>query len=322
MIISYWKNKALDLQMTTTSATIRDLEATIRIQELEIARLKAQVASLMSAAYQIVDIPDDDYDALKQRLPELSEPQTAKPSKKTRGPNRVADADTRCQGLVLAVEMDANGQLVPKQCKKSACGDGRFCKQHSGTEEGECTKCKSLGLPTVCHQFAHEHCGTVSDPNTNVFKLSHDALQKAYNKKHGIVDVAKPKRKKRSDTGTKRALNPYMMFLAVNRDQVKRELLAENPLLKGKALATAITCKVGEMWNSSKREQVDDDNETGSQYSEHFEFDDEEEVCLVYNQRLKCWIDESTDLCYGSADAVEKEEFPIGQLVNGKVVEF
>ena len=302
----------------TKPATPADLEAIIRKQEAEITRLKTQVASLMSAAYQIIEVADH-----YTQPTEISELPKEQPSKKTRGPNRIACADVRCQALILAVEMNADGQLVPAQCKKSACSAGRFCKQHIAVDEGECVKCKSIGLCDVRHQFSHEHCGTTSDPNTDVFKLSHDSLQKAYNKKHGVADVAKPKRKKRSDIGTKRALNPYMMFLAVNREQVKCELLAENPSLKGRTLATAITCKVGEMWNSSKKEQqeVEDDSEMGSQYSEHSEFDDED-AFLVYNEKLKCWIDESTDLCYGAADALEKEEFPIGQLVKGKVVDF
>ena len=43
-----------------------------------------------------------------------------------------------------------------------------------------------------------------------------------------------------------------MMFLAVNRDRVKEELIAENPELKGRALAMAITSSVGRLWQAAK----------------------------------------------------------------------
>lgn len=153
---------------------------------------------------------------------------------KRRGPNKPADATSRCHALIPSIELNEIGELVPAQCKRSydeTCG---FCKQHA----------------------EHQNYGTVEQPNLDMFNKNHDHLLKAFNKKNGIVET---KKQKRSKSAVKRALNPYMMFLAVNRDRVKEELLVENPELKGRALAMAITSSVGRLWQASKGFAVADD---------------------------------------------------------------
>jgi len=146
---------------------------------------------------------------------------------KRRGPNKPAQAETRCNALTPAIDMDATGQLVPSQCKRSS-ENGAFCKQHAAS---------------------HENFGTCDHPNLEAFTKKHDQLIKAFNKKNGIVEE---KKKKRSADAVKRPLNPYMMFLAVNRDRVKGEILSENPELKGRELAMTITRTVGRLWQSTK----------------------------------------------------------------------
>ena len=153
-------------------------------------------------------------------------PEEVIPKSKRRGPNKPAQAETRCNALTPAIEMDATGQLVPLQCKRSS-ENGEFCKQHA----------------------SHQNFGTLTQPNLDAFTKNHDQLIKAFNKKNGIVEE---KKKKRNANAVKRALNPYMMFLAVNRDKVKEEILAQNPELKGRELAMTITRTVGRLWQSTK----------------------------------------------------------------------
>jgi hypothetical protein len=165
--------------------------------------------------------PNDDHAEIE------ASPEEVIPKSKRRGPNKPAQAETRCNALTPAIEMDATGQLVPLQCKRSS-ENGAFCKQHAAS---------------------HPNFGTFDQPNLDAFTKNHDQLIKAFNKKNGIVEE---KKKKRSANAVKRALNPYMMFLAVNRDRVKGEILAENPELKGRELAITITRMVGRLWQSTK----------------------------------------------------------------------
>jgi len=178
-----------------------------------------------SAAPQIADswevAPKDDHAEI-EAFPEENITKS-----KRRGPNKPAQAETRCNALTPAIEMNATGELVPSQCKRSS-ENGEFCKQHAAS---------------------HQNFGTLAQPNLEAFTKNHDQLIKAFNKKNGIVEETK---KKRSANAVKRALNPYMMFLAVNRDKVKEEILAENPELKGRELAITITRTVGRLWQSTK----------------------------------------------------------------------
>lgn len=174
---------------------------------------------------------------------EIEEQQQSKQHKR-RGPNKPAEQEIRCNALIPVLELNTNGDLVTSQCKRSSesCG---FCKQHAD----------------------HQTYGTTENPNTQMLKKQHHLMEKAYNKKNGIVETKKGKKAK---SDVKRALNPYMMFLQVNREKVKEELLAENPLLKGKELAMSITRHVGRLWQSAKghtsaEEDVSDDS---TEYSE------------------------------------------------------
>ena len=140
--------------------------------------------------------------------------------------------------------MNAGGDLVPAQCKLGGESTG-FCKQHS----------------------SHQNFGTAEHPNLEEFVKHHDQMVKAFNKKNGIAETKKPKRAK---SAVKRALNPYMVFLAANRASVKADLLQENPELKGKVLAMAITSRVGRLWQASKHCDMDisDDSSECSECSQ------------------------------------------------------
>jgi len=164
---------------------------------------------------------------------EVAEPVAEEPIKnKRRGPNKPALAESRCQALLPCIEMNGEGELVPSQCKRG-CENATFCKQHA----------------------SHHNFGTAEHPNLEEFAKHHDQLMKAFNKKNGIEDTKKPKRSK---SAVKRALNPYMMFLAVNRDMVKEQILLETPEMKGRALAMTITSRVGRLWQAVKGNAPDD----------------------------------------------------------------
>ena len=201
------ENKGLHLKLAALLATF----SAFPVQE-------SIGASQIDDSWQVA--PDDDQAEIQ------ASPEEVAPKSKRRGPNKPAQAETRCNALTPAIDMDATGQLVPLQCKRSS-ENGEFCKQHA----------------------SHQNFGTVSQPNLDAFTKNHEQLVKAYNKKNGIVEE---KKKKRSANAVKRALNPYMMFLAVNRDRVKGEILVENPEMKGRELAMTITRTVGRLWQSTK----------------------------------------------------------------------
>ena len=77
-----------------------------------------------------------------------------------------------------------------------------------------------------------------------------------------------------------------MMFLAVNRDKVKEELLSANPELKGRALAMAITSNVGRLWQASKgfavAELSDDSSECSDCSRSEAEIDAELDAMLGF----------------------------------------
>lgn len=179
-----------------------------------------------------------------ERAEDIEEQQQSKQHKR-RGPNKPAEQESRCNALVPVLELNSHGEMVPSQCKRSSesCG---FCKQHAD----------------------HQSYGTTDRPNVDLFEKNRVALEKAFNKKNGLVESKKAKKPK---SEVKRALNPYMMFLQVNRDKVKEELLAENPLLKGKELAMSITRHVGRLWQSAKGNtsaEEDDVSDDSTEYSE------------------------------------------------------
>jgi hypothetical protein len=188
------------------------------------------------------EVPPEETEEFAEKQEEIQE--QAKQHKR-RGPNKPAQQETRCNALIPVLELNIDGELVPSQCKRSSesCG---FCKQHA----------------------EHQTYGTIENPNTQMLKKQHHLMEKAYNKKNGIVETKKKAKKPKSDV--KRKLNPYMMFLQVNREKVKEELMTENPQLKGKELAMAITRHVGRLWQNSKgnTSAEDDFTDDSTEYSE------------------------------------------------------
>ena len=227
-------------QASKVNAVLTAFEEEIRRLNKENMELETKVAALHSALSEFAPPPSSstkEIDNAWEVPPPMETEEIIK--NKRRGPNKPAEAETRCKALLPCIEMNEEGSIVPSQCKRGGESTG-FCKQHS----------------------SHQNFGTVEHPNIEELAQHHDQMVKAFNKKNGIVQTKKPKRAK---SAVKRSLNPYMMFLAVNRDSVKAELLQENPELKGKVLAMAITSHVGRLWQSAKGEKhMQSENETDS----------------------------------------------------------
>lgn len=194
---------------------------TLENQELQATLAGMQMTEMVKISHDW-EVPPSEINPIPIPLADQHQPV----KNKRRGPNKPAESGTRCHALIPCIEMNGNGELLPAQCKRSSEDNAGFCKQHAD----------------------HQNYGTVEEPNNELLLKNHEHMMKAFNKKNGIVEM----KKKRSKSAVKRALNPYMMFLAVNRDRVKEELLAENPELKGRALAMAITSTVGRLWQASK----------------------------------------------------------------------
>jgi hypothetical protein len=221
-------------------AVLAGFEAEIKRLTMENEQLRQQLNTKTISAVPTLSAweiaPQEHIDDVENVLPieEKLDEHQAKQHKR-RGPNKPAEPETRCNALIPVLEMNAHGEIAPSQCKRSS-ENGCFCKQHAD----------------------HQSYGTAEHPNLDMFQQHHHQLQKAFNKKNGI---AESKKAKRPQSAVKRALNPYMMFLQVNRDRVKDELLAENPQLKGKELAMSITRHVGRLWQSAKGNAKDESDD-------------------------------------------------------------
>jgi hypothetical protein len=223
-------------QASKVNAVLTAFEEEIRRLNKENMDLQAKVASLLSALSEFVPQPSKPAKEIDNSWEVPPPMETEDIKNKRRGPNKPAVAETRCKALLPCIEMNAEGDLVPSQCKRGGETSG-FCKQHS----------------------QHQNFGSVDHPNLEEFAKHHDQMLKAYNKKNGIVETKKPKRAK---SAIKRSLNPYMLFLAANRDSAKAEILQENPQLKGKSLAMAITSHVGRLWQAAKDCDMDISDES------------------------------------------------------------
>ena len=89
--------------------------------------------------------------------------------KAPRNQTKAADDDVRCEALVFAYEMNADGQLVPSRCKRCIEENTKFCKQH-GALDGKPWKGKQCGNFKVCKIYNWEHKGTIHAPGY-VFQL-------------------------------------------------------------------------------------------------------------------------------------------------------
>lgn len=216
---------------------------TIENQELQAQLAKTKISQMIDYSSQSWMVPPAEQviNPIPVQEPIHAEPEQDQAIKhKRRGPNKPAEAGSRCHALLPSIEMTEDGQLKPSQCKRSSEENCGFCKQHAD----------------------HQNYGTVDQPNDELFSKNREHLMKAFNKKNGIVETKKQKKPK---SAIKRALNPYMMFLAVNRDRVKEELMAENPELKGRALAMAITSSVGRLWQAAKGCDMGDVSDSSSE---------------------------------------------------------
>jgi len=199
---------------------------------------------------------------------------SSKVAKAPRNSSKPADEAVRCEALVFAYEMSSEGTIVPARCKRCIEEDTKFCKQH-GAADGKPWKCKERGDLETVHDFKWQHLGTVNEPSP-IFELqkAKDELMKNFNAKQsggsthssdGSDDEGKvtkkatkekkaPKEKKtaekkKADLPPKRRVaNGYIFYKSLKHQEIKEQLMAENPEMKGKELANKITSVASEQW--------------------------------------------------------------------------
>jgi hypothetical protein len=286
--------------------------------------------------------------------------------------------------------MNADGQLVPSRCKRCIEENTKFCKQH-GAADGKPWKCKERGNVETTHEFKWQHLGTVNEPSP-IFDLekAKAELLKNFNAKQlsmeaaGKIDCAdvqtthatlnkvpkplkqekEPKEKKTTkkqleDKPKKRGANGYIFYKSLKHQEIKQQLMQENPEMKGKELANKITSVASEQWNllseveqaqykkeaqakigetidvSSSIVEQSDDCDTPMAASEATPVasadeiqssveiptveSDGEEDTLVFNEKHKVWVDTDNNLCYESKDTTPG---PIGQVQRGQFLRF
>ena len=205
--------------------------------------------------------------------------------KAPRNQTKAADVDVRCEALVFAYEMNSDGQLIPSRCKRCIEENTKFCKQH-GAPDGKPWKGKQRGDLEVIAEFKWQHLGTVHDPSP-IFELekakaellknfkakqmaenmSSDDDQQSMHKKSSkaIKEPKAPKSIKAKKTAEKvadekpkkRVANGYIFFKSLKHQEIKQQLMLENPEMKGKELANKITSVASEQWNQlSEPEQA------------------------------------------------------------------
>ena len=274
---------------------------------------------------------------------------TAAP-KKPRAPVQMKDDAVRCQAVVWNLEMnEATGELVPKRCTRGCEGDNKFCKQHGLADGKKCAGCSAYFGEDIIHQFKHEHMGTIHEPSyifdkyhADVLKIYQKSIAEPMAKSDEPVDVPVQEKKKvgrpskKTETvkadKPKREANGFIKFLNSKRDEIKAQILAEQPELKGKFLTGAISKRAGELWKTEKGTEpavVDETQDFFSQEEstveapvpadvEETQDEDEDKITLKYNDTLKVWIDEETELYYME----ENSPSATGSVVNGVLKPF
>jgi hypothetical protein len=210
-------------------------------------------------------------------------------SKAPRNQTKAAEDGVRCEALVFAYEMNDAGQLVPSRCKRCIEENTKFCKQH-GAPDGNPWKGKQRGDLETIAEFKWQHLGTVDAPSP-IFELekAKAELLKNYKAKqqlaanahsdHGSDDdgtaaikkavkatkvqkpAKEPKEKKSSkaveEKPKKRVANGYIFYKSLKHQEIKQQLMLENPEIKGKELANKITSVASEQWKQlSEAEQA------------------------------------------------------------------
>ena len=210
-------------------------------------------------------------------------------TKAPRNQTKAADDEVRCEALVFAYEMNAEGQLVPSRCKRCIEENTKFCKQH-GAPDGKPWKGKQRGDLEVIAEFKWQHLGTVEAPSP-IFELdkAKAELLKNYKAKQQLPENAhtddgsgdeatptmkktakvtkapkaakEPKEKKSAkvvdEKPKKRVANGYIFYKSLKHQEIKQQLVVENPEMKGKELANKITSVASEQWKQlSEAEQA------------------------------------------------------------------
>jgi hypothetical protein len=310
---------------------------------------------------------------------------------KPRNQTKAANDDVRCEALVFAYEMNADGQLVPSRCKRCIEENTKFCKQH-GAADGKPWKCKERGNVETTHEFKWQHLGTVDEPspifdlekakaellknfnakqqNAAIFNSSDDCseidtptMKKTTKVSKKAAEKApkekKPTTDKKAEKPRKRGANGYIFYKSLKHQEIKQQLMQENPEMKGKELANKITSVASEQWNllseveqaqykkeaqakigetidvSSSIVEQSDDCDTPMAASEATPVasadeiqssveiptveSDGEEDTLVFNEKHKVWVDTDNNLCYESKDTTPG---PIGQVQRGQFLRF
>jgi hypothetical protein len=155
------------------------------------------------------------------------------------------------------------------------------------------------------------------------------------------------KKKEEKTDKPKRTMNAYMIYLQEKREEIKQCLLEQTPELKGKELANKVTETAGAAWKASSDEekkpylekaaalkvgitQIQNDelppsiDECCGGHAEQEddspqEVEDDDEMKLRYDEKLSVWVDDETNLYYGSDDS---EQPPLGQVQKDKLMPF
>ena len=254
--------------------------------------------------------------------------------KKPRAPIKPKADEVRCNAVTWYVEMNEDGELIPKRCSHEREGDGDFCKQHMKVVDKKCAECSAYHGSDIVHHQVFEHLGRFDSPNY-MFKKFWDTLVKSYEKRMSVAsaipnesaaeEVKGKKASKKKDgeePKKKREANGFIKWKQANQESLRAEVLAEKSDLKGKDLAIAITKKAGEKWKEmkeagslpAKEKAIEDDEEEepiaaaddDDAAVHEDEAEDEEEPAKparVFKDEHNVWVDEETDLFYESEDA-------------------
>jgi hypothetical protein len=296
--------------------------------------------------------------------------------------------------LVFAYEMNSQGEFVPSRCKRCVEDNTKFCKQH-GAADGKPWKCKERGDIETTHEFKWQHLGTVHEPSP-IFELEKAKIELLKNFKakqllaqnsngeespfdeENSPQIVKKTKTSKAASGEikskktpeekpkKRVANGYIFFKSLKHQEIKEQLIAENPDMKGKELANKITTVASEQWKElseaqqaqykqqakvsiaastepistedevdivdtpvaalsscspkSAEEEQDDGMDSSQVEIPNLVVDeDDEEDCLVFNEKHNVWVDTDNNLCYESKDT---EPGPIGQVQRGQFLRF
>ena len=251
------------------------------------------------------------------------------------------------------------GEWKPKRCTRGHEKDTHFCKLHGAPDGKKNEDDSKHAGEDVIHEFKWGRFGCVETGPTYVFEKFRDELIKAANKSEESLlsdhsgQSEKPAKKQRASKKKdspkdkpKRTMNAYMIYLQEKRQEIKQCLLEQTPELKGKELANKVTETAGAAWNASSEEEkkpylekaaalktgathemppaIEEDECCGGhseeEVSEHeAEPEAEDTMTLRHDEKLGVWIDDETNLYYGTDNM---EEPPLGQIQKDKLMPF